>query len=277
MVPRRLLLAARHLQRLPEVVRCMSASADWWRITSNYVGLSAFTPFEVVLRDGNRYCLEESYDLETLWQIYFHVAYRLERTDRVIIDAGANIGLFSCFAAARLPECRIYAIEPFPPTYQRLEWHVGANGFVSRIRCYQRALAAAPGRAAMAKEGSPSQMAHVMPGKPLAHDEESTGSGVSTLSETVIEVEAVTLAEFLVSTSERQIDLLKMDIEGSEYMVLLATSARDLERVRRINLEYHAKPGFAKRDLLEHLTRCGFHTVFHQMNGEYGMVHLTRR
>jgi len=90
------------------------------------------------------------------------------------------------------------------------------------------------------------------------------------------EVEAVSLAGFLESTCERQIDLLKMDIEGSEYEVLLAASSRDLDRVRRINLEYHQKPGFTKRDILEHLGQCGFQVVFHRMKGEYGIVHLGR-
>lgn len=86
----------------------------------------------------------------------------------------------------------------------------------------------------------------------------------------------MTLGDFLNGLDEQQVDLLKMDIEGSEYEVLLAASTRDLDRVTRINLEYHAKPGFTKRDILEHLARCGFHIVSHQSAGDYGMVHLTR-
>jgi FkbM family methyltransferase len=272
----RLLTAARHLQRWPEVLRCRSASTDWWKLSSNYVGLSAFTAFETSLRDGNRYRLEEYYDLETLWQIYFHRAYKLEPTDRVIVDAGANIGLFSCFAAASLPKCRIYSAEPFPSTYKRLERHVRSNGFLSRIHCFQAALAGAPGHVAMAAEGSSSQRVHVVEVDADAGGGRPTEGHASAVAEAIVEVEAVTLGDFLNGLDEQQVDLLKMDIEGSEYEVLLAASTRDLDRVKRINLEYHAKPGFTKRDILEHLVRCGFHIVSHQGAGDYGMVHLTR-
>jgi FkbM family methyltransferase len=272
----RLLAAARHLQRWPEILRCRSASNDWWKLTGNYVGLSRFSPFDTTLRDGNRYCLDESYDLETLWQIYFHRAYKLEPTDRVIVDAGANIGLFSCFAAASLPECRIYSMEPFPPTYKRLERHVQSNGLSSRIRCFQMALAGVPGHVVMAAEGSPSQMVHVVRVNAQAGGGKPTKSRGSAVAEATVEVEAVTLGDFLNGLDERQVDLLKMDIEGSEYEVLLAASPRDLYRVKRINLEYHAKPGFTKRDILEHLAGSGFNVVSHQGTGDYGMVHLTR-
>jgi len=274
MALKRLLTATRHLQRVPEILRCRSASPDWWKITSNYIGLSAFSLFETTLRDGNRYRLEESYDLETLWQIYFHHAYKLEAADRVIVDAGANIGLFSCYAAAALPECRIYALEPFPPTYQRLERHVESNHLSSRIRCFQMALAGAPGHVAMAAEGSPSQMVHVV--KMDANGGKSGKGPASAVAEPVVEVEAVTLKDFLNGLGEQQVDLLKLDIEGSEYDVLLATSPRDLDRVKRINLEYHAKPGFTKQDIIGHLASCGFHIVTHHSTGEYGMMHLSR-
>ena len=196
--------------------------------------------------DGNRYRLEEFYDLETLWQIYFRRVYTLDPSDRVIVDAGANIGLFSCFAAASLPECRVYSVEPFPPTYGRLEAHVKSKGLSSRVRCFQKALAGEPGHVTMATGGNASQMVHIVQeGRP------------STASRATVEVEAVTLGQFLSDLNEPAIDLLKMDIEGSECDVLLATSPRDLESVKRINLEYHARAGVTKADLVAHLAKSG--------------------
>lgn len=268
---RRLLTAARHLQRWNEVVQCMRASSEWPKLAACYLGISAFHPFDAVLRDGNRYRLEEYYDLETLWQIYFHQAYKLESGDRVVVDAGANIGLFACFAAAALPECSVYSVEPFPPTYKRLEEHVRANGFVSRIRCFQIALAGVPGQVAMTAEGVASQMVHVI--QKGSH----TASGKATpVSEATVEVEAVTLGTFLNGLNASQVDLLKIDIEGSEYDVLLAVSPHDLDRVKRINVEYHSKPGHTKQDIVAHLTKCGFHVASDRGSGGYGIMHLRR-
>jgi FkbM family methyltransferase len=255
----------------------MTASADWWKLTSNYIGLSAFAPFETALRDGNSYRLEEYYDLETLWQVYFHRVYHLESTDRVIVDAGANIGLFSCFAAATLPECRVYSVEPFPPTYKRLERHVQSNGLSYRIQCFQTALAGASGYVAMAAEGGASQMVRVIKVDALENGSNESENNATAVAEDTIEVEAITLGGFLNRLNEQPVDLLKMDIEGSEYEVLLAAQPHDLDRVKRINVEYHAKQGFAKRDIVKHLTQCGFHMISDHGAGDYGMLHLKRK
>jgi len=268
---KRILTAARHLQRWPEVLRCRSASAEWWKLTSCYVGLSPFHPFETRLHHGNRFRLEEFGDLETLWHIYFHGAYALDPNDRVIVDVGANIGLFTCFAAASLPQCRVYSIEPFPPTYTRLEAHVQLNGLTSRVRCFHKALAGAPGHVAMAN-GSCSQMAHVLQADaPVAKTDSPT-----VVSEATIAVEAVTLGQFLSGLDEPSVDLLKMDIEGSEYDVLLATSPRDLKPVKRINLEYHLQPGVRKEDIVAHLSKSGFRVTSEHGDDDYGMLHFSR-
>ena len=39
------------------------------------------------------------------------------------------------------------------------------------------------------------------------------------------------------------VDLVKMDIEGSEYEVLLNTAPKQLKRIRRMVLEYHGTVG----------------------------------
>ena len=56
------------------------------------------------------------------------------------------------------------------------------------------------------------------------------------------------------------LDLLKMDIEGSEYETLLSTPPRVLRRIKRINLEYHevaAHLGYSKEQLFDHLAGAG--------------------
>jgi len=41
--------------------------------------------------------------------------------DDVFWDVGANIGVFSCFAAQKLIDGSVIAFEPFPPNVQQLE------------------------------------------------------------------------------------------------------------------------------------------------------------
>ena len=60
--------------------------------------------------------LTDFFDLATLWLIFFSPAYPVKASDRVIVDAGANVGFFTLYASHRAPLARIISIEPFPPT-----------------------------------------------------------------------------------------------------------------------------------------------------------------
>ena len=116
------------------------------RIASAYVGFSPLRlPCTVEFRNGLRYRLEEYYDLETLWQINFLGVYPLRSSDQVILDAGANVGLFTCWAAHKNPTAAIVAIEPFPRNLERLKelspkWiHPGPDRIYGVVWLYLRA------------------------------------------------------------------------------------------------------------------------------------------
>ena len=60
-------------------------------------------------------------------------------------------------------------------------------------------------------------------------------------------------------------DMLKMDIEGSEWSVLLSTSPAVLKRIRYIQLEYHevaARFGYTPERLFSHLANAGHRLTF---------------
>ena len=180
----------------------------------------------------------------------------------MIVDAGANIGLFACFAAKTAPQSIVHAIEPMPATYTRLVKTVRANRMDRRIQCHNAALSSHPGEAAMAG-ASASQMAHVV------RDRRPPGS---------VSVSATTLGAFVERIDVPSIDLLKMDIEGSEYDVLHAAPAETLRRFRRIVVEYH-KPSTGSRwntrTLARHLASAGFHLRENaDTAGDYGMFHF---
>ena len=53
----------------------------------------------------------------------------LARSSNIIIDIGANTGLFSILSAKANPNSRIYAIEPYITNYDRLLKNIQLNGF----------------------------------------------------------------------------------------------------------------------------------------------------
>jgi FkbM family methyltransferase len=262
---RRAVVALRHIARAPEVLRCIQAFDTWSTLVPAYIGFRPMPPrIDARTRSGVAFQLTEFYDVETLWQIYCRQVYAVDPQDRIIIDAGANIGLFTCFALGRAPRASVHAIEPFPDTFERLVSTVRANRLESRVTCHHLALSSSGGVSTMSASASASQMFH------LERDGNS-GAGVA--------VTTVTLSSLLDSIDAASIDLLKMDIEGSEYDVLLSTPADVLKRIRRVNLEFHKapRPDANPTMLVRHLCGAGFR-VNNQADtaADYGMVHFTR-
>jgi len=261
----RITRAVRHASRLPELATCVRTLKPGLDIAAGYVGLARLElPRNVRFRNGLEYRLEEYYDVETLWQINFHLVYPLAPTDRVIVDAGANVGLFTCWAASSNSHSTVFAIEPSPANLARLHAHVRSNHLDDRVTVIPAALSGTAATVYLSDQASASQMHHVL-------DQPAPGT---------TPVRALTLRELLAAIPASTIDFLKMDIEGSEYPVLLSTSAGDLRGVRRISVEYHEpRPGtgFTKALLREHLVGCGFSRVVDtHPHAMYGILHARR-
>jgi FkbM family methyltransferase len=251
---------------MPEVYRAMTSLAEWRAIAASYLGAAKpALPATVHLRNGMSFTLEEFYDIETLWQVWFRRVYRVRDSDRAIVDAGANIGLFSAYAAAQAPESRVWAIEPFPATFQRLELAVRRNGLAGRVECSCLALAREKGERGMSPSGTASELNYLLPAGGAA--------------EGTVPVPALTLADFLDGNNLDRVDLLKMDIEGSEYEVLGAASRDTLRRIGRLDLEYHAPrgPAGSRQTLVDLLSDAGFHLVRDTgRNSPYGIAYFDR-
>ena len=126
------------------------------------------------------------------------------RPGGVVVDAGANNGLFSLIAASLVgPSGRVHAFEPHPAAYERLKANVRANGF-SQVSAYPLALSNRTGRAFLAG---------------------ALDDGMSSLKAT-----GGTRFEVPLETLDRAIgpipvDLVKIDVEGSELEVLEGMTA----------------------------------------------------
>ena len=259
---RRISKVARQLHRAPEVLRCMSVTPQWWQLTCAYVGVSKLKyPFELRLRSGMRLSFADFYDVTTFWQIYVHVTYAVNPNDRVIIDAGANIGSFSLYALATAPGARVVAIEPFPSTFDRLRQLLDSQG-KGRATVINCALRGKPGTVVMDPPEIPTQMRRVLL-------DEAPGQ---------TSVPAETLEMVLRKCSLDSIDFMKMDIEGSEYDTLLSASPDVLRHIKRISLEYHPLSSgepYSKEQLFDHLRRCGFLVTGEEIHKHgYGIGHF---
>jgi FkbM family methyltransferase len=216
-------------------------------------------PVEIPLRGGGSIRIFSREEARVFWQIFVRGCYRIWDDCRTIIDAGANVGMFAVWAARQLPEARIFALEPFPETFARLQQNVYLNRLNSRIDLSQVALAAQPTKREMLVE-------------PASPRRSLVPSDVGTTNAKTVPVSCVTLADLIAQYEPTGIDMVKMDIEGSEWEVLFSTPPALLRCIRRLQFEYHevhVRFGYSKEALLAHLAKAGFHLT-HQSEDKYG-------
>jgi FkbM family methyltransferase len=251
------------LDRWREVPRCFQEFEQPLSLVNTYLGISRLAmPTTLKHRSGMRLQITEFGDVEAIWQIFLRRVYEVRPSDRVIVDAGGNVGLFTCYASWRAPESRILTIEPFPSTVERLKAQLAENRLDSRVSVLDRALSAVPSDVTMLLDTPSSQQKPVVSGS-------SAGR--------TVHVQSIPLSDALVGLPEH-IDLLKMDIEGSEFEVLMNTPLATLRRFRRINLEHHEPPpgsSHSKVALVGRLAEAGFRVRQHAgaADRDYGILH----
>ena len=148
---------------------------------------------------------------------YHTISILLDKENtRTIIDAGASIGDISQKLAKMYPLATVYAIEPYPPFHANLEKLALKN---KRIRAKKLALSDENGSKVLQinkSEGTNSL---------LASNEEVEaiyGDLLSTTGE--IKVKSQMLDDFIHENSIEQVDLLKLDLQGSELPALTGAS-----------------------------------------------------
>lgn len=124
----------------------------------------------------------------------------------VVFDLGANIGYYALLAASIVsPSGKVYAIEPFPASFETLVKSVELNGFSDFVECHQIAIWDRVGTTQMFI-GDADNLHTLMDLSPYR----------STSGQTK-EVATITLDKFLENRGE--IGFLRMDIEGGECQV----------------------------------------------------------
>jgi FkbM family methyltransferase len=182
---------------------------------------------EVVFWDGTRISHPPRRDglLETMVELWLEHAYTAgfyrPADGDVIVDAGANVGIFAIQMARQNRRCRVIALEPFAENFKYLQANV-AGACAGTVTCCEVALGAGFSKGQMQAAGSRS-LDHVLRVDPAARD----GMPV------------IPLSGLFDLARAQDIDFLKVDIEGSERDVFAAASSDLLGRFKRIAMEYH--------------------------------------
>jgi FkbM family methyltransferase len=250
-----------------EIARCARETAQWFPVLLDYVGLRPLPyPFTLELRTGEKVPLRERTDTIIFWLVFARRHYPVSSTHRVILDIGANIGIFTLYAAREARQARIIAVEPFPDTFQRLEELIVTNGLRGRTTLLNCAISgkAGGGQTMDSADGIPSQYRRIHSATTATLNAEHRGPAGTLPEEHGVPIRTETLGDVLDQAGITAADLVKMNIHGSEYEVLLGTEADVLRRCRQIAVQYHSMPpemGLGKQKIFERLEQLGFRLV----------------
>lgn len=152
-------------------------------------------------------------------QFYFFGTYFLEedlldcwatisRDAKVVVDVGANAGIYSLAALAAQPDAVVYAFEPTPEIAARLRATAELN-HLGNLHVHQVAVLGENGHAVLNRcRGE-------------LGDNEGMNFITKAARNSVAErVETVSLDQFCQDRSIGQVDLLKLDVQGHEYSAL---------------------------------------------------------
>jgi FkbM family methyltransferase len=138
-----------------------------------------------------------------------------------IIDGGANIGIASLYFLNQYPSAHLVAVEPSPANFEILRKNLAP--YAERVTLIQGAIWKSRGRLIL-EQGDEDWRTSVR-----ADDSNHSGT-----------VEAFTLPS-LIAYGNGTVDLLKLDIEGSESEVFGPEARQWLPAVRNIAIELHSK------------------------------------
>ncbi|HTQ74992.1 MAG TPA: FkbM family methyltransferase [Burkholderiales bacterium] len=158
-------------------------------------------------------------------EVFLAGEYYIEtpNTRPVIVDCGANVGMSVLYFKHLFPNARILAFEPNPNAFRMLQKNVAANG-IRDVELHNIALSD--------REGEISFFISSDPGTLLGSTRRDRGGNIE------LKAKAGRLSQYL--RDERQVDLVKIDVEGSELSIIdELIEASSLGKVDQYIVEYH--------------------------------------
>jgi FkbM family methyltransferase len=168
-------------------------------------------------------------DLRCLRKVFVDGEYWMpfEINPRLIVDAGANIGLATLYFSNKFPGAKIIAIEPEQSNYDLLIRNCSG---MTNVTLWRAAVWNSDTSLQIANPDAEKWAFRVTPG--------INGSGIK----------ALTIPQILAQSGHDTIDILKLDIEGAERELFQDGCEEWLPRVKMIIMELHDRyaPGCSR-------------------------------
>jgi len=204
---------------------------NWISVFANYLGVKKEKYITHKLKDGNIIKLKraekkgETSGLANIYEIFLIKNYNPKgmeiKKNNVIIDLGANIGVFTIYSSLLAKKEKVYAYEPFKTHFNRLLENIKINN-LHNVKAFNLAVCGSKGKRDLYISNISSGM----------HSLFFEGSGKK------VSVECTTLKEIFDFNKIKKCDFLKIDCEGAEYEILYNTPKEIFRKIDKIALEW---------------------------------------
>ena len=186
-------------------------------------------------------CRTSGADRWTLWHVFGRQHFDMPEhwSPRLIVDGGANVGYASVYFAGKYPDARIISIEPNRENCALFDKNCAPYPNVELVRG-----ALWSSDTALVIE-NPDARSHAFRVVEVPASPPTAGS-----------FKGFTVADILARSGEKQVDLLKLDIEGSEEQLFASNYEGWIRSVQRMMVETH---GPRRREVVSATAKaCGF-------------------
>ncbi|MEM9566772.1 MAG: amino acid adenylation domain-containing protein [Cyanobacteria bacterium P01_E01_bin.34] len=180
------------------------------------------------------------------------------RAGDCIFDVGANIGLFTLFAAQSAPDVSVYAFEPIPSVFEKLQLNVElygleatlfplgvANEVRSESFTYYPNVSIISGRFGNVEQEKEVLKSFLLKQLAIHGDEETVTQNsldellADRLQSQTVACQLTTLSDVIREQGIDRIDLLKIDVEKSEQDILDGIHVQDWPKIKQLVVEVH--------------------------------------
>ncbi len=182
-----------------------------------------------------------------IYEVFADDAYRIEEfTEGIdakasVLDIGGQIGCFSLALAGAMPDATIDVYEASPTSAGYISRNVAQNGLGDRVTVHGQAMAGTPGEFTFVDSGTASGLNGL-----TAPD--GLGAEVTVPADTF---------DNAVKAAAGPVQVVKIDVEGAEYDIILNSSPASWSDVRKAVIEYHPVEGHDLDELLAFFAAVG--------------------